>query len=67
MENWAKYWLNMALIVQSKPVFSILVIVILKMRVRPSAKEWFSTARNYALFSNESGLYDEILSYLDKK
>jgi transitional endoplasmic reticulum ATPase len=32
--------------------------------VRQSTKEWFSTARNYALYSNEGGLYDDILSYL---
>ena len=32
-----------------------------------STKEWFSTAKNYALFSNESGLYDDILTYLNLK
>ena len=32
--------------------------------VRTSTKEWFSSARNYALYSNESGLYDDILVYL---
>ncbi|MBD1841160.1 AAA family ATPase [Coleofasciculus sp. FACHB-64] len=32
--------------------------------VKPSTKEWFSTARNYALYANESGLYDDILKYL---
>jgi transitional endoplasmic reticulum ATPase len=26
--------------------------------------EWFSSARNYALYANESGLYDDILKYL---
>jgi AAA+ superfamily predicted ATPase len=31
---------------------------------RPSAKEWFSTARNYALYSNQGGIYDDILAYL---
>ena len=31
---------------------------------RPTTKEWFSSARNYALYSNESGLYDDILKYL---
>ncbi len=34
-------------------------------KVRPSTKEWFNTARNYALYSNSSGLYDDILKYLD--
>lgn len=32
--------------------------------VRPSTREWFATARNYALYSNQSGLYDDILKYL---
>jgi hypothetical protein len=32
--------------------------------VRPSTREWFSTARNYALYSNQGGLYDDILTYL---
>lgn len=31
---------------------------------RPTTKEWFGTARNYALYSNEGGLYDDILKYL---
>jgi transitional endoplasmic reticulum ATPase len=36
-------------------------------KVRPSVKEWFGTARNYALYANESGLYDDILDYLKIK
>jgi AAA+ superfamily predicted ATPase/Tfp pilus assembly protein PilF len=36
-------------------------------RVKPSTKEWFATAKNYALYSNEAGLYDDILSYLKLK
>jgi SpoVK/Ycf46/Vps4 family AAA+-type ATPase len=31
---------------------------------KPSTKEWFVKARNYALYANESGLYDDILKYL---
>ncbi len=34
---------------------------------RATTKEWFSTAKNYALFANESGIYDEILDYLNLK
>lgn len=34
---------------------------------KPSTQEWFSTARNYALYSNESGLYNDILDYLKLK
>lgn len=36
-------------------------------QVRPSTREWFSTARNHALYANEGGLYDEILDYLKIK
>jgi SpoVK/Ycf46/Vps4 family AAA+-type ATPase len=32
--------------------------------IRPSTKEWFASARNYALYSNQGGLYDDILKYL---
>ena len=34
---------------------------------RPTTREWFNTAKNYALFANESGLYDDILAYLNIK
>jgi hypothetical protein len=32
--------------------------------VRPTIKEWFATARNYAIYSNQGGVYDDILEYL---
>jgi SpoVK/Ycf46/Vps4 family AAA+-type ATPase len=32
--------------------------------IKPSTKEWFASARNYALYANEGGLYDDILKYL---
>lgn len=32
-----------------------------------STKEWFSSAKNFALYANESGLYDDVLSYLKIK
>ncbi|MDX2304664.1 MAG: AAA family ATPase [Microscillaceae bacterium] len=32
-----------------------------------STLEWFSTAKNFALFANDSGLYDDILTYLKIK
>lgn len=34
---------------------------------RPSTQEWFSTAKNFAMFANDSGLYDDILTYLKIK
>lgn len=36
-------------------------------RHRSTTKEWFNTAKNYALFSNEAGLYDDILDFLNIK
>jgi SpoVK/Ycf46/Vps4 family AAA+-type ATPase len=33
--------------------------------VRPSTSEWFATARNYALYANQAGLYDDVLRYLN--
>jgi len=32
--------------------------------IRPSTRPWFETAKNYAMFSNEGGVYDELLDYL---
>lgn len=33
-------------------------------QIKPSTKEWFASARNYALYSNQGGTYDDILKYL---
>jgi AAA+ superfamily predicted ATPase len=32
--------------------------------VRPSTPDWFAAARNYALYANDGGRYDEVLRYL---
>jgi len=32
--------------------------------LKPTTREWFSTARNYALYSNQGGLYDDVLKFL---
>jgi transitional endoplasmic reticulum ATPase len=32
--------------------------------LKPTTKEWFATARNYALYANQAGLYDDILKYV---
>ena len=32
--------------------------------LKPTIKEWFATARNYALYSNQGGIYDDILQHL---
>ena len=35
--------------------------------VKPSTNAWFDTARNFALFANEGGVYDDLLDYLKRK
>ncbi|HEY2881521.1 MAG TPA: ATP-binding protein [Pirellulales bacterium] len=33
-------------------------------QVKPTTKEWFSSARNHALYANQGGVYDDILKHL---
>jgi len=35
--------------------------------VKPSSRPWFESARNYAIYSNQSGFYDDVLEYLGLK
>ena len=35
--------------------------------VRPSVRSWYDTARNYALYANEGGVYDELIDYLRQR
>jgi SpoVK/Ycf46/Vps4 family AAA+-type ATPase len=35
--------------------------------IRPSMRPWFETAKNYAIYSNESGQYDDLLAYVKSK
>ena len=35
-----------------------------KREVRPSTLAWFEAARNYAMFANEGGAYDDLIDYL---
>jgi transitional endoplasmic reticulum ATPase len=32
--------------------------------LKSTTREWFSTARNYALYSNQGGIYDDVLKDL---
>jgi SpoVK/Ycf46/Vps4 family AAA+-type ATPase len=32
--------------------------------VKPSTRSWFESAKNYAIYSNQSGFYDDVLSFL---
>jgi len=34
-------------------------------KVKPSTLEWFASARNYATYANQGGVYDDVLRYLD--
>jgi SpoVK/Ycf46/Vps4 family AAA+-type ATPase len=36
-------------------------------KVKPSTKKWFESAKNYALYANQSGFYDDVLEYLGIK
>lgn len=33
-------------------------------KLRPTTREWFSSARNYAQYANEAGQYDDIVEYM---
>ena len=35
--------------------------------IKPSTREWFASAKNYAVYANESGIYDDIKSYMGIK
>jgi SpoVK/Ycf46/Vps4 family AAA+-type ATPase len=35
-----------------------------RLQTRPSARGWFETARNFVLFANQGGLYDDLLTYM---
>jgi len=32
--------------------------------VRPTTRQWFELAKNYAMFANEGGMYDDLLAYI---
>lgn len=35
--------------------------------LRPSTRSWFETAKNYALFANDGGAYDDLLAYMRER
>lgn len=49
-----------------KPIETSDLLTALK-KHKPSTQEWFSTAKNFAMFANDSGLYDDILTYMKIK
>ncbi|HKR64063.1 MAG TPA: ATP-binding protein [Thermoanaerobaculia bacterium] len=36
-------------------------------KMKPTTREWFATAKNYATFANTGGLYDDLLEYMEKR
>ena len=36
-------------------------------KANPTTREWFATAKNHAIYSNQGGTYDDILDYLKIK
>ncbi|MSP58824.1 MAG: AAA family ATPase [Myxococcales bacterium] len=35
-------------------------------RVRPTTREWFASARNFAQYANQAGQYDDVLEYMKR-
>ena len=35
--------------------------------LKPSTKAWFESAKNYALYSNQGGFYNDVLAFLGIK
>jgi transitional endoplasmic reticulum ATPase len=36
-------------------------------QVKPSTRKWFESAKNYALYANQSGFYDDVLNFMGIK
>ena len=47
-----------------KPIETKDVVTVAK-SLKPTTREWFSTAKNYAVYSNQGGIYDDVLRYLN--
>ena len=48
---------------ESRPLRQSDLVSALK-KTKPTTREWFATAKNYATFANTGGLYDDLLEYL---
>ncbi len=46
-----------------KPITQAQVLAALK-SIQPSTRQWFETARNFAIFANQAGMYDDLLTYM---
>jgi SpoVK/Ycf46/Vps4 family AAA+-type ATPase len=38
-----------------------------KKDVKPSTRPWFETAKNFAVYANEGGTYDDLIAYLKSR
>ena len=48
---------------QAKPISGAHFKQALK-ELRPTTRAWFELAKNYAMFANEGGMYDDLLTYI---
>jgi AAA+ superfamily predicted ATPase len=51
---------------QAKPISGAHFNRALK-EVRPTTRAWFELAKNYAMFANEGGMYDDLLAYIKEQ
>lgn len=51
---------------ESRPLTQADLLGALK-KTKPTTREWFATAKNYATFANTGGLYDDLLQYMKKR
>jgi len=51
---------------REQPIDQATLATVLK-DARPSTQPWLETARNYAIYANEGGIYDELLAYLKSR
>jgi transitional endoplasmic reticulum ATPase len=51
---------------EQRPVQQSDLLAALK-KMKPTTREWFATAKNYATFANTGGLYDDLVEYMEKR
>lgn len=65
VENAIDACLDQALTTGTPAPITTKTLVAAAKRRRATTTDWFATARNHALYANESGLYDDVLQFLD--
>jgi SpoVK/Ycf46/Vps4 family AAA+-type ATPase len=64
VETAAEIALSKSLAKGSVEPISMAMLDAARSRLRPTTREWFTTARNYAQYANEAGQYDDIVEYM---